>query len=70
MSKRQTLKKAANSKGDFFFALVSDGVTFEVWKLCKNYDSNVKGGTRQTWRYVEKNMSKEKAVKMFSNKTK
>ena len=69
MTTRQTLKKAASSKGDVF-ALVSDGMMFEVWKLCKNYDSNVKGGTRQTWRYVEKDMVEAAALKLFERRTK
>lgn len=66
---RQTIEKKANAKGAVF-ALVSDGVTFEVWKLCENYDGQCRGGNRKTWRYLEKGMTEENARKLFKRRTK
>lgn len=52
---RKTISRRANSKGTVF-ALVSDGVNWEVWKLCTNYCGQVRGGltkhgaaSRQQW---------------------
>jgi len=66
---RTTLEKRKSSRG-IIFALVSDQITYEVWKLCENYDGHCKGGIRKTWRYVELNMSKEVAEKLFKKRTK
>ena len=66
---RKVIRKKMNSSDDVY-ALVTDGQTYEVWKLCVNYDGNVKGGVRKTWRYIEKGMSKESAEKLFNRRTK
>lgn len=68
MSTRKTLEKKANSKG-IVFALVSDGSTFEVWKLCENYNGKVKGGIAKQWRYVQKGMSEVDARNLFNKHT-
>jgi len=43
---------------------------YQVWKLCENYDGNVKGGISKTWRYVAKDMPYGEAVKMMNRKLK
>lgn len=65
---RTTIAKQANSKG-VCFALVTDGATYEVWKLCENYSRHIKGGIAKTWRYVEKGLTKESGESLFSRKT-
>jgi hypothetical protein len=67
-STRKTLEKRVNSRGDVF-ALVSDGQTFEVWRLSSNYDGRVRGGIRRSWRYVEKGMPEDKARSLFARRT-
>lgn len=64
---RKTISKKINSKG-VTFALVSDGVTWEVWKLCENYAGHCKGGIARQWRYVKKNMDKLVAESLFISK--
>lgn len=65
---RKTISKKANPKG-VVFALVSDGTTWEVWKLCENYNSQVRGGIERRWRYVEKGMSESDARALFERRT-
>jgi hypothetical protein len=70
---RLTLEKKANSKG-VIFALVASADPketngFEVWKLCENYDGKVKGGIRKTWRYIDKDMSRQEAEHLYNKKT-
>jgi hypothetical protein len=42
--------------------------TYSIWKLCANYDSNVRGGLRKTWRYVQKGLTLEQAKDMLNKK--
>jgi hypothetical protein len=64
---RKTISKKANSKGTVF-ALLSDGVTWEVWKLCENYSRECAGGIKKTWRYVQKQMSENEARELFNRR--
>ena len=66
---RKTISKKANSKG-VVFALVTDGNTWEVWKLCENYNGQVRGGIEKQWRYVAKNLSEQTARELFAKRTK
>ena len=50
------------------FALLSDGVTWEVWKLCENYSRECVGGIKKTWRYVKKQMSENEARELFNRR--
>lgn len=65
---RKTVSKKANSKG-VVFALVSDGATWEVWKLCENYNGRAKGGIERQWRFVVKGMSESDARVLFERRT-
>ena len=66
---RKTVAKKSNDKG-VMFALVTDGTTWEVWKLGENYSRECKGGMKKTWRYVEKDMTEAAARKLFERRTK
>jgi hypothetical protein len=41
---------------------------YQVWKLCENYDGQVKGGIRKTWRYVAKDLSFNDAVELLNRR--
>ena len=64
---RKAIKKGQNSKGKVY-AVVTDGITFEVWALCENYDAKVHGGISKSWRYVQKGMSESDAMKVFNKR--
>jgi hypothetical protein len=48
---------------------ISYAPSFGVFKLCENYDGKVRGGARQTWRYVEKDLTIDAARSLFFLKT-
>ena len=66
---RKTLSRKTNSRG-VTYALLSDGATYEVWKLCINYNGKVHDGLSKTWRYVEKGLTEEAGRKLFDRRTK
>jgi len=65
---RKVLMKRINSRG-VIYALVSDGNSFEVWKLCENYCGSATDGIAGTWRYVEKGMPEGHARQLFDRRT-
>jgi hypothetical protein len=65
----QTLQAKTNSRG-IRYALTTNGSTFAVYKLCENYAAHVRGGIAKTWRYVEKNMTREAAEQLFARRSK
>ena len=64
---RTCISKQANKAGTQF-ALLSDGSTFEVWKLCENYSRECNGGLKKTWRYVQKGMDEAAARELFTRR--
>lgn len=62
--------ETAVNKSDVKYALTQDGETFGVYVLRENYASHCKGGMSQTWRYVEKDLTKEAAEKLFNRRSK
>jgi hypothetical protein len=64
---RKTIKSGENKKGTCF-ALCQFGSTFEVWKLCSNYDGRMKGGIATTWRYVRRAMDETTARDLFARR--
>lgn len=64
---RKAIAKKANSKG-VVYALVTDGITYEVWTLCENYSRHVKGGIEKTWRYIKKGLTKEDGEALFNRR--
>lgn len=65
----QAIARKTNSKG-VTYALVKDGEAFGVYKRCENYAPHRKGGMSVSWRYVEKNMTRDAAQKLFDRRTK
>lgn len=64
---RKTIDKQTNKKGTPF-ALIVDGSTWEVWKLCSNYSGHVRGGISKTWRYLQRQMSEADARALFTRR--
>jgi len=60
--------QATNKKGKVFCLAVDDNQKYTVYALCENYDGQVRGGIRKTWRYVEKDMTIEDAKKLFKRR--
>jgi hypothetical protein len=48
----------------------ADDCTYAVYKLCENYNRHVKGGIAKTWRYVERGLSFEAALALFTKRSK
>jgi hypothetical protein len=62
-----TIAIKTNKRG-IKYGMKQDGESFSVWKLCENYAPHCKGGMSQTWRYVEKGMTREAADKLFNRR--
>jgi len=62
------LTQTKTNKRGIKYALGTDGNTFSVWKLCENYAAHRKGGMSFTWRYVEKNMTQDAAMVLFTRR--
>jgi hypothetical protein len=63
----KAIKVTTNKRG-IQYALVQDGDTFGVYKLCENYSSHVKGGIAKAWRYVQKGMTFDAATNLFDKR--
>ena len=63
----QAVKVTTNKRG-IQYALVQDGNTFGVYKLCENYSRNIKGGIAKSWRYVQKGMTLGAATELFNKR--
>ena len=66
-SDMKALKIEANQSGKRY-ALVPLRGNFSVWAECRNYDGGVHGGIRTSWRYCERDMSREAAEALFARK--
>lgn len=64
---KTAVKKAMNDKG-VVFAVVAEKDSYEVWKLCENYDGQCRGGVRKTWRYLKQNMNRAEAFTLFNKR--
>lgn len=66
---KQPIQRKANKNG-VVFCLCKDlqKNSFEVWKLCENYNGKIHGGLEKTWRYVEINMSQIQAEALFNRR--
>jgi hypothetical protein len=65
----KALKQAINKNG-IQYALIQNGNTFAVYKLCENYCRHMKSGINKAWRYVEKDMTFNNAEILFNLRTK
>lgn len=63
----KALKITANKSGKRYALVPLDGL-FSVWAECKNYASHCKGGLAITWRYCERDLTRENAEILFSRK--
>lgn len=65
----KAIQNKTNKRG-VSYALVQDGETFGVYKLCENYCRHVKSSIAKSWRYVEKGLSYEAAKTIFDRRAK
>ena len=63
----KALQIKTNKRG-IKYALVIDGNSYGVWKLCENYNGHVRGGIKKTWRQVERNITLEAATALFNRR--
>jgi hypothetical protein len=63
----KSLKTITNKNG-IQYALVINGDTYAVYKLCSNYSRHVKGGIAKVWRYVQKDMTLDAATALFNRR--
>jgi hypothetical protein len=61
-------KQARKSVKGVWFAPGKDENGYIIYKLCENYDGQVRGGIRKTWRYVANKMTLEEAKALFEKK--
>lgn len=63
----KALKIEANQAGKRY-ALVPLRGAFSVWSECRNYDGGVHGGIRTSWRYCQRDMTREEAEALLARK--
>lgn len=66
---RTLIESGVNKKGTKF-CVINDNGSFEVWKLCENYNGKVRGGIQKQWRYIDKGLSLDDAMALFSRRLK
>ena len=64
---RKLVTSGENKKGTKF-CVVNDNESFEVWKLCENYNGKVRGGIEKKWRYVSKGLDLDGAMNLFNRR--
>lgn len=66
---RKCIAKLMNKKTKTIYALVNNGdETFDVLKLCENYNGKVRGGISKTWRTIVSKVDGIAARHVFYNK--
>jgi hypothetical protein len=59
-----------NSKGRAFaLGFCEESHTFSVWACCENYSRGARGGIRRTWRYVEKGLDQDAALRLLDRRS-
>lgn len=61
-------KQARKSKRGVVFAPGKSDSGYLIFKLCENYDGQVRGGIRKTWRYVADRLTLEQAKAEFERR--
>lgn len=61
-------KQARKSKKGVIYAPGMDSKGYMIFKLCENYDGQVRGGIRKTWRYVADRMTLDEAKAEFEKR--
>lgn len=62
------ITKGANKSKTVFSVVEYSNGSFGVYKLCSNYDVNVSGGIRKTWRYVKQNITLDEAMSLYKKR--
>jgi hypothetical protein len=60
--------QAHKSDNGSVFAPGKSAKGYMVYKLCNNYDGNVRGGVRKTWRYVADGLTLENAKALMEKR--
>ncbi len=68
MAKGKCIEKRASAKKIVYALCAMNDGTFQVQKLCENYDGKIKGGIRRTWRLVERGLNETEARWLFGKK--
>lgn len=63
-----TKQARKSSKGTIFAPGQSADGSYMIFKLCENYDGQVRGGIRKTWRYVAEKMTLDQAKAEFEKR--
>lgn len=67
---RKCIEKRASKNGAVFALIDNGNSTFGVLELCENYDGQVRGGIRKTWRYVKAAvLNEQQAREIFIRRT-
>lgn len=61
-------KQARKSTKGVVFAPGQNESGYLIFKLCENYDGQVRGGIRKTWRYVADRLTLEQAKAEFEKR--
>lgn len=61
-------KHARRSKKGIIYAPGRNSRGYMLFKLCENYDGQVRGGIRKTWRYVADQMTLEEVKELFEKR--
>lgn len=61
-------KQARKSSKGTVFAPGKSESGYLIFKLCENYDGQVRGGIRKTWRYVADRLTLEQAKTEFEKR--
>lgn len=60
--------QAHKSAKGVVFAPGKSAKGYVVYKLCKNYDGDIRGGVRKTWRYVADGLTLEEAKALMEKR--
>jgi hypothetical protein len=60
-------KQNPKTKAIFAPGQAEDG-SYTIYKLCSNYDGQVRGGIRKTWRYTNKGLTLDQAKVVLEKK--
>lgn len=61
-------KQARKSNKGVIFAPGKSESGYLIFKLCENYDGQVRGGMRKTWRYVADKLTLDEAKALFEKR--
>ena len=62
------INQAHKSDKGVIYAPGKSAKGYMVYKLCKNYDGNIRGGVRKSWRYVADGLTLEDAKALMEKR--